>query len=440
MKTSRTDVKHGFIAAALLTLMAAIAPPAFPAVSVQSAPSAEQVPFDQAVQELANSDAGTRLRAARMLKEAAYYEAAVPLAKAVLDERDEVQIEAIAAELNIFLAEKIVPRKRVALVVEVRNPIAAEAAFSAGPSVMGTRAVPIEVLRALTTAIHDDNPRVGLEAIYTFGALAGQSTGTARRNMLRAAGPELAAMTGAADPAMRFAALRVMGRVFEKQRGDDPIETSVGDAVITALNEKEPAIRTAAADALGAMRYTRAVQALTDLYTYFGKSGEAEPMLDGLARIANPSSARLFTAALAGNNPTRKTTAAEGLARLGDRSTLAAIDAALKSERSEEAQLASRFASAMLGGGTVEPIVGALTRPALHDRARAYLSELTVSRTAMFARYLQDPDARIRGGITTALADGGDPAALPLVQPLVKDSDPQVARDAQRAVARLGAS
>ena len=58
-------------------------------------------------------DAGTRLHAVQLLKTAAYPEAAVPLAPLVTDPQDEVQLEAIAAELNIFLAEPVVPRKRV---------------------------------------------------------------------------------------------------------------------------------------------------------------------------------------------------------------------------------------------------------------------------------------------------------------------------------------
>ena len=68
--------------------------------------SAAQIPFEQVTAELLSPDANVRLRAAHLLKDAAYPEAAVPLAKLVTDADDEVQIEAIAAELNIFLAEE----------------------------------------------------------------------------------------------------------------------------------------------------------------------------------------------------------------------------------------------------------------------------------------------------------------------------------------------
>src|SRR6185295_6577280 len=146
--------------------------------------------------DLASPDSATRLRAAKMFKEAAYPEAALPLAALVTDTQDAVQIEAIAAELNIFLNEPVVPRKRVALVVEVRHAVLAESAFSSGPLAIGALPVPIEALTALRAAARDENPRVALESLYAFGVLAIEPGGAVRRDLLRASGPEIAALTG----------------------------------------------------------------------------------------------------------------------------------------------------------------------------------------------------------------------------------------------------
>src|SRR4051794_19287587 len=73
---------------------------AFPGLAF---PAAAQVTFEQAISDLASHDASDRLRAVTLLKGAAYPEAAIPLAAAVVDTDDAVQFEAIAAELNIFL-------------------------------------------------------------------------------------------------------------------------------------------------------------------------------------------------------------------------------------------------------------------------------------------------------------------------------------------------
>ncbi len=112
--------------------------------------------------------------------------------------------------------------------------------FSSGPLAIGPRPVPMEVLSALRAGARDDNPRVGLESLYAFGALAVEPGGDARRELLRASGPDLAALIGAPDAAM-YAAIRVLGRVFAKRAQDDPIEPTVGDAVITGLNDRDGA-------------------------------------------------------------------------------------------------------------------------------------------------------------------------------------------------------
>jgi HEAT repeat protein len=297
--------------------------------------------------------------------------------------------------------------------------------------------VPLEVLNALLATVRDDNPRVGLEALYAFGTLAVEPTGTARVTILRAAGPSLAALIGSPDPGTRYAALRVLGRVFAKRAHDEPIDAPVGDAVITALNDKDKAVKAAAMDALGSMRYDRGVQALTQLFEYYAKGPNAEAAFDALARIASPASATLFDSQLTSKTGAFKGIAIEGLARLGNPAKVADIQAALTKEPSEGVALAGSFASSMLANASIDPIGEALARPRFRDQAKRYLVELAPGRAALFTRVLQDPDAHLRADAVDALGLAGDPAALPLVEPLVNDKDPDVAKAAERAVARL---
>jgi HEAT repeat protein len=396
-----------------------------------------QIAFDQAMRDLSSPDAGTRLRTVQMLKEAGYEEAAVPLAALVTDVQDEVQLEAIGAELNIFLAERVVPRKRVALIVEVRHAVLAEPAFSSGPLAIGARPVPVEVLTALRAGARDESPRVAVESLYAFGVLAVEPAGAARRELLRVSGPEIAARTGASDPALRYAAVRVLGRVFAPRAGDAPLDESVGDAVITAMNDNDRAVRVAAMEALGAMRYQRAVQALTTLFEYYGRSDAAGTALDALARIAHPSSVPLFAAQLVGKSAAWRGSAIEGLARLGDAARLPGIQTAVSSEPSDAVALAGVFASTMLGNGPIDRIVEALTKPRLHDQAKQYLVELAPGRTTGFSKYVLDPDLRIRIDVVDAIGLSDDTAGLRVIETLLQDREPQVARAAERAVARL---
>ena len=403
-------------------------------VSVASA----QIPFEQAAVDLASPDAKVRLRAVQLLKGAAYPEAALPLARLLTDAQDDIQLEAIAAELNIFLAEPIVPRKRVALVVEVRNAVQAEPAFSAGPGAVGPRPVPVEVLTGLRTAARDENTRVAVEALYAFGTLAIQPGGDARRALLRASGPDVAAFIGSSDPAMRYAAVRVLGRVFARRAQDHPIDSTIGDAVITALNDNDRAVKVAAMLALGAMRYERGVQALTDLFSYYGKGELAEASLYALAQIGHSTSAPLFIAQMSSKTTSLRGIAIEGLARAGDRANLAAIQAVIDKESEQSVVLAGAFALVLLGNGTTDQVADSLSRPRLREQARRYLIEIAPGRTGAFAHQLLDSDPQIRIDTIDALGLAGDPSAIAVLEPLTKDVDPQVGRAAERAVARLG--
>ena len=410
------------------------------AMLLAASTAAAQMPSEQVARELASADRDVRLRATRLLKEAAYLEAAVPLAPLVTDAEDAIQLEAIAAELNIFLAERIVPRRRVGLLIEVRNKIAAEAAFSAGPPALGAHPVPAEVLTALRAAGRDENPLVAAEALYAFGVLSVDAAGSARRDLLRVSAPELAATLGVPDAVLRRAGVRVIGGLFARRPHDDPVDEVVGDAVIVALNDREDAIRTAAMEAIGAMRYERAVQSLTDLFTHYRRGAIREGALDALARIGHAASAPLFTAQLAGRSAGLKVLAIEGLGRVGDRAHEPAIQTALAGERNEAVALAGRFASVLLTSAGIDAVAEALLRPRLREQAQMYLAELAPGRAAALSRYAQDPDPRLRAGVAEALALSGDREALAIVEAMVGDADEEVARAAERAAARLKAA
>src|SRR5260221_12468087 len=107
------------------------------AAAAHAAPPPQATTFEQTIADLGNQDPAVRLRAVRLLRDTPYPEAVVPLASAVLDREDQIQLEAIAAELNIFLAERSVARKHVAMVVEVRSRAGAEAAFESGRKAVG---------------------------------------------------------------------------------------------------------------------------------------------------------------------------------------------------------------------------------------------------------------------------------------------------------------
>ncbi|MGC4081262.1 MAG: hypothetical protein QM736_03885 [Vicinamibacterales bacterium] len=399
---------------------------------------APTVTFEAMVAELGHADADVRLRAVQALKQAAYPEAAVPLARAIADGDDRVQFEAIDAELNIWLADKVVPRRRVGLVIEVRNKIAAPQIFEQGPIALDAAPVPTEVLTALRTAAHDDNVRVAVEALYAFGALADNVYGRDRAALLAASAPELAAALGVAQMEIRTAAIRVIRRVYGWRMGDAAVDVAIGDAVVSALNDRDYGIRTTATETArrDAVRPRRAGadRRVSALPAWPERRRRA---LTALARIAHPSSLPLFTAALSGRDALLRLPAIEGLARSGATDQLSAINAALAIERNDDILMAGQFATVLLADGFIDALVDGLTRPRLRARALSYLTDVSTGRARLFSPHLQDPQPGVRADLVQALDLSGDPDAVALVRPFQQDADPIVARAAARATSRL---
>ena len=395
------------------------------------------VTFEQMVADLGNEDPDVRVRAVRALKQAAYPEAAVPLTRSLADPEDAIQAEAIAAEVNLHLAEPLVPRKRVGLLIELRNDISAAALFRQGSGVLHPRPVELAVLTALRAASRDDNPRVGVEALYAFGLLADNVYGADRPRVLAESAAELAAAVGVSQRELRSAAVQVISRLYAWRVGDLAVDIAVGDALVTALNDREYAIRMTAMDAIGALRYDRGVQALTDLYTHYGRGSMSVAALGALARIAHPTSLPLFVSALSGRDQSLRLPAVEGLARSGATDQRGAIEALMASQRNADLLLAGQFAAVLLADGPVDELVGGLEHARLRPKALQYLEDVAPGRGNVLAPHVQDPDVAIRLDLIEVLGRSGDPQALGVVERMQQDPEAAVARAAVRAAARL---
>ena len=110
---------------------------------------------------------------------------------------------------------------------------------------------------------------------------------------------------------------------------------------------------------------------------------------------------------------------------------------AVASERNDAIVLAGHFANVTLADGKVDALVEALARGRMHDQALQYIHEIAAGRPQLLIRYLQDPAAKIRLEIVDAIGLSGDGSAQTLIEPLAKDRDAEVAKAAERAMARL---
>ena len=232
------------------------------------------------------------------------------------------------------------------------------------------------------------------------------------------------------DPVIRAGAARVIGRLNV---------TGAGDALLRAVSDSQAPVRYAALRALGEIHDVRAVQPLTEQLNFYGKGEGAWSALDGLARIADPSSVPLFKARLADKDPFLRRAAAEGLGRAGDSSELPALEIGAGNDPAETARAAMAFALQKLGRNYVPRLVESLASPKTATQAAEYFVELGTPVAPQLLSHLQDPSPEVRANVAIVLGVIGDARSIDALQPLTQDKDRVVAQSAARAVERLKA-
>ena len=387
---------------------------------IVAAGAAQQARFDDVIRNLRNPEPRMRLNAVRLLREARYPEAVVPMAPLVNDPLDPIQLEAIAAELSFFLVQDVPEKRRLGFLVEVRNRGGAPTAFELGPLAVWPRPAPQELVAALFKAVDDDNPRVRLEAIYAVGVVArGPLTQESEQQLVKALDHY--------DPAVRAGAARVSGRLAVK---------AAADALIKAINDSNADVRYAAMRALGMLRDERAVTALTEQLKFYGKGEGAWAALDGLARIGHASSIPLFTARLADRDQYLRRAAAEGLGRAGDKSAIGALETGAGNDTSDMVRAAMQYALQKLGRNYVARLIEFLDDGKTTLQVQDYMIEFGPAVEKELLPSLQEPDEGIRAAVADVLGEIGTDASLAALQNL-KDRDKEVMEAATRAVERI---
>jgi HEAT repeat protein len=385
--------------------------------------AAQPARFDDVVRNLRNPDPKTRLNAVRLLREAKYPEAIVPLAPLVTDPLDPIQLEAIAAELSFFLVNDVPEKRKLGFVVEVRNRGTAAEAFERGPLAVWPRTAPPELVNALLQAVDDENARVRLEAIYTAAAIPkGQLSLDAEEMLIKALDHY--------DPAVRAGAAHVAGRGGI---------TAAANVLITSVGDSNAEVRYASMRALGFLREERAITTLIEQLKVYGKGEGAWSALDALARIAHASTAAVFTERLADKDPYLRRAAAEGLGRIGHTASVSALETGAGNDPSGTARAAMAFALQKVGRNYVPRLI-----EFLDDRDRKvvvqvqeYLLELGGPIEKELLPALQEPDETLRAAVADVLGAIGGEASLAALRAL-KDRDKDVVDAAQRAVERIG--
>jgi HEAT repeat protein len=379
------------------------------------------MPFEDVVRNLKNTDPKVRISAVRLLQEARYPEAVVPLAALIGDPVDGIQLEAMAAELSIFLVDPDpkppLPRPFEPVAIEGAGPFA----FALGPFAGWPRPAPPELVTALLDALDDQHKRVRMEAIYTLGALARGPIGE------EAAG-RLAEALEHPDAVVRAGAARVVGRLSL---------TTAADSLFKAINDGDADVRYAAMRALGEIRDERAVHALTEQFTYYGKGPGAAAALGALARIGHASSIELFKSSLSSKDPAVRRAAAEGLGRAGARSEIEKLQIESTMDESDEVRAAVAFALVKLGLNYTARLLDFLETESTARQVQGYLIELGPSMVPALLPRLREPETTTRRYLVEVLGLLGNHGTVEVLTPLTRDDDSAVAGAATRSIERI---
>jgi HEAT repeat protein len=389
-------------------------------VSAAGVGAQQPMRFDDVIRNLRHPEPKIRLNAVRLLREARYPESIVPLAPLVTDPLDQIQLEAIAAELSFFLVQDVPERRRRALIVEVRNRGGAETAFQLGPLAVWPRPVPAELITALLKAVDDDNARVRFEAVYAAATIGKAPLPPDAEQLLIKALDHY-------DPEVRRGAALFAGRAGVN---------AASDALIKLINDSSAEVRYASMRALGLLREERAIVALSEQFKFYGKGEGAWSALDALAHIAYPSSVPIFTERLADKDPNLRRAAAEGLGRAGDKSAIASLETGAGNDTSNVARAAMVYALQKLGRNYVPRLVEFLDDAQTAVQVQEYFLDLGAPVEKELLPSLQEPDASIRAAIAEVLGAIGGDASLNALQRL-QDRDKGVVDAARRAVERI---
>jgi len=433
------------------TLLVALAF-AFAAASGSSATAqtaSQQASTDSLIYDLKNPDAPRRLAAARVLG-TAKFQPAIP-ALLPLTEDTEVSVRrqvelaleemgdiAVLPGLVQFTAdsEPDIRDRAVQALVNLHLPRAT------GPTAaLAKLGNLINFSDEYSDAVVEPDVPVDPSIVTALRARMSDSEDKIRRHTSRGLGivraePAIPELLGAVardrNPEVRFEAVRALRKI------GDP---SAGDRLLPMLDLNMDRVRNEIITTLGSLKCRGAVADLTRVFEE-EKPGELARILalSALADIADPSSRPVFLAAKADRDVNIRLYANEGLARLGDSSLGTMMSGDRLVEKNARVRAAQAFGLLRMEREEyLDELIRALEKPTTRDLAREYLIETpTAQRPALFAN--QAKSATVRAELADVFGLMEDRSALPALVELARDSDSDVARNAQRAVRRITAT
>jgi HEAT repeat protein len=401
--------------------------------------AAPRVTFDALLADLKSPNAKTRQEAAAALGKSRKREAVSPLSAVVRDPEFKVRLEVVkalrelrdSAGVPALVAASEDPERDIRkeavgalvyLYIEDDRPTGIERFLGATDDyedliVAPTTKVDPMVVRALTTALRDDEKMLREQGALALGMLGARSS-------LK----ELAAALQGPEPGVRGASAAAIAKL----QGTDH-----AGALIALLTDPSNDVRIRVLRALGTLQVREAGAPLREMYEANRKKDIGVRVLEALSRIGDPAQADLFRELVAEGDEHRKRLAIEGLARLQETALLPAFKKDYQRESREDVRLALSFGITRLGDPAfLDGLVRGLSSK-YGKRCREYLLELGRPVLPELYEYLGDSDADVRANLCEVLGVMGDAETITRLSPLVGDPNERVSDTANRAIEQL---
>jgi HEAT repeat protein len=224
-------------------------------------------------------------------------------------------------------------------------------------------------------------------------------------------------------------------------------DESAAPRVEFLLRDLDPKVQVAAIETAGLLRNRAAVPTLTDVLNRARDAKVKRAALTAIAMLPAESSRAAYQQYLHDKDDKMRAAAAEGFARLRQRSDLPMLEKAWQDETKVAPRLSLAFAQVMLGKTEVSEfsplqfLVNNLNSAAYRGEAFPFLVELAREVAVRQALYPMlatgTKDEKI--GLAGVLARSGDAASVVELQKLTNDPDTEVAKEALKAVRTLQA-
>jgi HEAT repeat protein len=228
------------------------------------------------------------------------------------------------------------------------------------------------------------------------------------------------------------------------QKIRDPETAAAVEFLLQDLNER---VQIAALETVGMLRNQSASPGIREALSRARSGKVRSTALASLAMLGDPANRATFDQYLDDPDESMRAAAAEGIGRLGDRKDLDQIERAFAAETKMKPRLSLAFAACALGRTMIgefsplEYLVNTLNSTTYHNVAAAFLRELSHNRDVRENLYpgIEQRTRAEKVEIAGVLSHTGDRAAIPVLETLSRDPDPEVGKAATRSLRAVGA-